>query len=385
MPGVDRDEEVAIEEMYAENSLETGMRAVRLGMEEIGKRADPTFWNPRWYDEAYMVLQESRTPFPIYTLENFLQEDTEGLTYGSTATGEERLILDNLPPGANPAEYVRYVKSKHVLRTGIDTAQLSWTPKGKPLAHPRYLVQPGDVIMNKSGVGSAGRCAIVPYDWNRETVVSQHTMRIRFKFFSPQTDEEEPPCLRPEYFVVFFQTSIGLCQYFRWATGGVATVHIDFNELRQILIPLPPQTSQEELGKLYQESVAWAHGEAMKASSPERRQGWLDTALGLMETLIYQTEKVLRGTQKEWIDLLPGDFSLRKALLEEYRALGEYLREADEEGKGWVEKLFGLRLYQFPRKEALMEAWLQQLRALQEQRLSQVSPIFSTQLRHEES
>ncbi|MEN2993640.1 MAG: hypothetical protein ABDH91_08840 [Bacteroidia bacterium] len=380
MPGADRGTEVEIEEVYAENSRDIGLRAVRLGMEEISGRADPNFWNPRWYDEAYEVLQGGCTPFPIHTLGEFLQEGTEGLTYGSTATGEERLILDTLPPQANPDDYVRYIKSKHVLRTGLDTAQLSWTPKDTHLAKSEYLVKAGDILMNKSGVGSAGRCAVAPQDWTQPTAISQHTMRIRLV---ASTDEKASQ-LSPYYLCLYFYTSLGVAQFSRWTSGSVGSVHIDFNELRQVLIPLLPRKSQERLAELYLSTIAWAHGEAMKASSPERRQGWLDTALGLMEVLIYQTEKVLRGTQKEWIALVPGDSRLRQALLKEYRVLGEYLREADEEGKSWVEKLFGLRLYRFPQKETLMEAWLQQLRTTHEKRLGQVEPIFSTHLRHEE-
>lgn len=67
---------------------------------------------------------------------------------------------------------------------------------------------------------------------------------------------------------------------------------------------------------------------------------------------------------------------LQRNLLKEYQALGQYLREAVEEGKGWVEKLFGLRLYRFPQKEALMEEWLQQVENIRTKGLGQVHPIF---------
>ncbi|MCS6790758.1 MAG: hypothetical protein NZ580_07250 [Bacteroidia bacterium] len=234
--------------------------------------------------------------------------------------------------------------------------------------------------MNKSGVGSAGRCAVIPPNWKEETVVSQHTMRIRLRP-EPVTENGDNLYLMPEYFMIFFNTTIGLCQYFRWTSGGVTTVHIDFNELRQILIPIPQKKVQEELAQIYWESVGKAHQEAMRSSSWEVRQGWLDVALGMMEVLIFQAEEVLRGRQVGWIPLKTSSQKVEG----EYQVLGTYLREADEEGKSWVEKLFGLRLYRFPGRQELMSEFLSQLGALREGSLKEFKPIFSTYLLNEAS
>ncbi|MCS6790759.1 MAG: hypothetical protein NZ580_07255 [Bacteroidia bacterium] len=68
-------------------------RIMKLDLQELYKRSDPNFWNPRWHEEAYEVIMGGKSPFPIRQVGEFLREGTEGLTYGSTATGEGREIL----------------------------------------------------------------------------------------------------------------------------------------------------------------------------------------------------------------------------------------------------------------------------------------------------
>jgi len=91
----------------------------RLDMNALCQRAEPNFWSPRWYDEAYALLTQPNPPFPVHRLGEFLLEGVEGLTYGSTATGEERQILEYNAPGVSGATHVRYIKSTSCVRDWI--------------------------------------------------------------------------------------------------------------------------------------------------------------------------------------------------------------------------------------------------------------------------
>jgi hypothetical protein len=345
------------------------MQMVRLSIHHCVERGDPTFWEPRWHEEAYQYLSPGKSRFPVHPLGEFLKEGTEGLTYGSTATGEDREIYDQLPNDGRT--YVRYIKSKHILRTGLDVSRLSWTPEDKRLADRQYEVLPGDIVMNKSGVGSAGRIALVPENLSSPCVVSQHTMRIRLL---SANEMEGKTMLFPSYFVLFFNSILGVSQFFRWASGGVGTVHIDFDELRRILVPVPPEDIQKKLDEVYK-IVAIKHEEAINATSKDHRQGWLFTAMGLLEVLLYETERLLTNKADQVRPLLPLAPELERQALIEYQALGEYLHESDRGGKAWVEKLFGLRLYRLPNREYLFDTFLQSVQS------NKVVRIFTKQLR----
>ena len=325
---------------------------VMVKQSQLVERMDPGFWDPRWHREIFSILQQCS--YPVKELGEFILPGTEGITYGSTRPRE----------WSRPGQGVRYIKCAHVLRTGLDEPNLSWTPEGGNLDGLQYRTVQGDIIINKSGVGTAGRCTVVHKDFGK-MVVSQDTMRVRVQD------------LKPEFVNLYLQSKFGVKQYERW-TAGVGTVHIDFHEVKSIHIPV--LHFQEQIASEYHRMASY-HDLAMAAKAANnftQAELYLQVAEGMLETLIAQVEWLIEGKQRTVTPLIPDNApkSLQDAFTEQYRLIGKTIQRAERENWEGVEKIYGMRIYANPIIRDAIRRLLEQVEEVMAGKRKNVDPVL---------
>jgi hypothetical protein len=152
--------------------------------------------------------------------------------------------------------------------------------------------------------------------------VSQHISRIVLEG------------IKSEWVAVFLQSRYGAGQMFRWAAGA-AEPEIDFKEIRRLLIPVPDQKIQEAIAHQYWRMADY-HYEAMKArerGDEVRAERILKIALGMLEVLLVQVERIVENKAKGVIPLMPENIpsKLKQFLEDRYREIGETHEELERE------------------------------------------------------
>jgi hypothetical protein len=308
--------------------------------EEHPMRWNAEFWSHRWSD-IYETLME-RCPFEVQKLGEFIPEkvsrfgqEVPGITYGQVGErvyppkGTKVKISDGqvtlkLPDGTKAAG-VAYLQVRNLRRTGIDIyaspPEKRYIVEGSRNDPIRSRLMPSDLLLVRSGVGSLGRCVVVPEGLGLMNV-SQHISRIVLEG------------IKSEWVAVFLQSRYGAGQMFRWAAGA-AESEIDFKEIRRLLIPVPDQKIQEAIAHQYWRMADY-HYEAMKArerGDEVRAERILKIALGMLEVLLVQVERIVDGEAKEVIPLMPENIpsKLKQFLEDEYRKIGELHEELERE------------------------------------------------------
>lgn len=237
-------------------------------------RWDPFYWNPK-FDS---LLKSSK--YEIKNLGNFLKPGTKGITYGST---KPRQWL-------NDQTGVMYIKSLNVLNTGLNTSNIFWTPEGGNLDGEQYRVHYNDIVMNKSGTGTFGRLFVMTNDY-KKIVVSQDTMKIGLSNISPS------------YVAVYLQCKEGRQQIVRLTAGVSGQVHIDFEDIKAILIPILGKEIQHHIEANYLKMSEF-HYKAMEAKLKGDESGYksnLEIAEKKLKELVAKTESVIRGESDDVI------------------------------------------------------------------------------------
>jgi hypothetical protein len=341
--------------------------------EEHPMRWNAEFWSHRWSD-IYETLME-RCPFEVQKLGEFIPEkvsrfgqEVPGITYGQVGErvyppkGTKVKISDGqvtlkLPDGTKAAG-VAYLQVRNLRRTGIDIyaspPEKRYIVEGSRNDPIRSRLMPGDLLLIRSGVGSLGRCVVVPEGLGLMNV-SQHISRIVLEG------------IKSEWVAVFLQSRYGAGQMSRWLSGATGQVEIDFKEIRRLLIPVPDQKIQEAIAHQYWRMADY-HYEAMKAherGDEVRAERILKIALGMLEVLLVQVEHIVDGEAKEVIPLMPENIpsKLKQFLEDEYRKIGELHEELERESVSFDfdrQNLLGIPLERH--EEVVKEAeWLLRL------------------------
>jgi hypothetical protein len=276
-----------------------------------------------------------RCPFEVHKLGEFIPEkvsrfgqEVPGITYGqvgervSPPKGTKVKISNGqvtlkLPDGTKVAG-VAYLQVRNLRRTGIDIyaspSEKRYIMEGSRNDPIRSRLMPGDLLLVRSGVGSLGRCVVVPEGLGLMNV-------------SEDIDRIVLEGIKPEWVAVFLQSRYGAGQMSRWLSGATGQVKIDFKEIRRLFIPVPDQKIQEAIAHQYWRMADY-HYKAMKARErgDEVRAGRiLKIALGMLEVLLIQVERIVDGEAKEVIPLMPENIppKLKQFLEDEYQKIGE--------------------------------------------------------------
>lgn len=320
------------------------------------ERMNPDFWSPKW---AHIYETLNRCPFEVRPLGDFIPEkvtrcgrEVPGITCGQVGervyppkgtkiTQRNGQVTLRLPDGTKVAG-VAYLQVRNLKQTGIDIfespIEKRYIAEGSRNDPIRSRLKPGDLLIIRSGVGSLGRCAVVPENIGLANV-SQHISRLVLDG------------VRPEWVAVFLQSRYGAAQMERWLAGVSGQVEIDFAEIRALRVPVPDDETQKDVAREYWRMAEY-HERAMQARSRGddiTAERILLIATGMLETLLVQVDRLVEGVTDTILPLIPegAPDKFRKFLEDEYRRIGELHKwlekiRLSEDGDGAEPRLLGI-------------------------------------------
>mgnify|MGYP000004235948 CR=1 FL=1 len=324
-----------------EDSPELQRPVVYVNPDIVWERGDVGFWNPRWV-ELEPILQQC--PYPVRPLGEFIPETVErdgvktpGITYGQVGKREyppQGTLVEHqngsvkllLPRARAAVEGVLYLQVRNLRRTGIDPYETAlekrFVAEGSYNDLPRSRVKAGDLLLVNSGVGSLGRCGVMPEEFPYQRVnISQDITRIVLHG------------IRPEWCCVYLQTDLGAHQIVRLASGVSGQIKIDFDELRSIEVVVP----SDELQQVFAQGMNQLHTyhlRALRARSADDESEYLrcrQIATGILEILIWQAEQVARSASFVPLPVFPDgcEEALTRLLEDECARLGALVEQID--------------------------------------------------------
>lgn len=179
---------------------------------DIEERLDAHFYNPKF---QLMKRQLEKSPYKIVNskevVTSFTNGDHGGVSY--TTSG------------------VRYLRGQSVLEDGLSLEDEIFISEADHQKMIRAEVVEGDVLFTIAGsIGNA--CVVKGID---KANINQAIVKL-----SPK------PAIDSDYLAAFLNSNYGKFQSERTANGGVQ-LNINFSEVRNLLIPLPPLETQREL------------------------------------------------------------------------------------------------------------------------------------------
>src|SRR5262245_40969812 len=182
-------------------------------------------------------------------------------------------IGSGVTPTGGAASYVEsgipLLRSQNVYFDGLHLDDVAYITEETHLEMSGSCVHDRDVLLNITGA-SIGRCTFVPEDFG-EANVNQHVCIIR-----PLSR------LHHKFLAYFLSSPWGQDQFFASFTGA-SRQGLNFRELGNIQVPLPPLPEQQRIAAYLDASCAAIDA----AVAAKRRQ--LETLDGLAESIIHHT------------------------------------------------------------------------------------------------
>lgn len=261
---------------YTDGNEAIMVRGDKLIEEMMGEkpsgRWDVNYWHPK-----HSTL-EKESKFEIKQLGDFV----ESITYGAILTEDQRAFTN---------AGVFYISSTTVTFTGINfflnplfVSQKD--PRNKESKKP----QRGDLIFNRSGVGTLGRQCVFLYDPEQWTI-SDDTDVIRLKG------------INPFYTSVYLKSKYGQLEIEQKSRGVSGLIKINFDDIRAIRVPVVAMEIQTQVEREYLKMSEF-HDKAMEARKRGNEKAYkenLETAEKMLKDLIAKTEAVVRGERKDVI------------------------------------------------------------------------------------
>jgi hypothetical protein len=324
-----------------EDSPELQRPVVYVNPDIVWERGDVGFWNPRWVELEPILRQ---CPYPVRPLGDFIPETVErdglkapGITYGQVGRREyppQGTLVEHqngsvkllLPRARAAVEGVLYLQVRNLRRVGIDpyetVSEKRFIAEGSYNDLPRSRVKAGDLLLVNSGVGSLGRCCVMPEEFPYQRVnISQDITRIILNG------------IRPEWCCIFLQTDLGAHQIVRLASGVSGQIKIDFNELRSIEAVELPDKLQQAFAQGVRQLNTY-HLRALRARSTNDESEYLrcrQIAAGILEILIWQAEQAARSASFAPKAVFPEgvEEAITRLIEDECHRLGAMIEQVD--------------------------------------------------------
>jgi len=203
-------------------------------IEEIKHRMEPDHWDPK-----YGFIEDMRQSLDqVVALGDLISEIAQG--YRGKAAYTDKGI--------------HCIRVRDITSTGVDFTTCGLVEEGGPMDHPRRRVREGDILLIRSGIGSLGRCAVVPDMGSKKACISGDVMLVRVHGADPY------------YVSAFLKTSYGQYQLLRNSTGVSRQIHISNDGLESIYIPLFADSLQQHVEDRYRQ-LSRIHEAAIEAKS----------------------------------------------------------------------------------------------------------------------
>ena len=207
----------------------------------LRRRLDPSYWHP----DHEALLSASREP--LAPLEGFIGE----LTYGPIVTGQKPMPTES---------GVSLVNQGQVRFCGVDLTEAPRVAEDSPWIANRSMLQPGDVVLPRSGEGSLGKHRVAVFLSDEPAGVGSFVDLIRLSG------------LNPFYLSAFLKSRLGRGQVSRVA-NGVGVPNISFDEIRALRIPRLSASRQQAVERRYRAEVLPHHERAVARHRTLRASG----------------------------------------------------------------------------------------------------------------
>ena len=214
------------------------------------QRLDPAYWRPS-YDALLGACR-----LPLVPLRDFISD----LTYGPIVTGRALDTLDSGLRTPDSGQGVALVNQGQVGFCGVDLTDAPCVPPDSPWVSPRSMLQPGDVVLPRSGEGSLGKHRVAVFLGDQPAGVGSFVDLIRLQG------------LNPFYLAAFLKSRLGRSQVSRVA-NGVGVPNISFDEIRSLQVPALTADTQQAIEGRYRREVLPLHREAVKRHTAVRKEG----------------------------------------------------------------------------------------------------------------
>ncbi len=220
--------------------------------DRLVERLDPGYWHPA-YDA---ILAECATP--LAPLGEFITH----ITYGAIVTGQRAPAA---PEG--PA----LIGQGALLASGVDLDGLARVPADSPWGIERARVQPGDLLIARSGAGSLEKNRLAVYHEDTPAVVDCFVDLVRLQG------------IESDFAAAFLRTRFGWAQIHR-LLNGVGPANLSFDEIRSLRVPVVDNQIQQRFAVRHADEVLPLHRarrfdeakHAVRAIVGEL-EGWLST------------------------------------------------------------------------------------------------------------
>ena len=157
------------------------------------------------------------------TLENFVKEYSTGFPFKSENYQQQGVPL---------------IRINNIRKGFIDLSDSAYLSEKDYLLSPKDTANSGDIVLSMSG--TIGMTAIIPDDITKCSI-NQRILRITSKDIDKN------------YLALLLNSIIGSYQLVRIGTGGVQT-NISYKDIKNILIPILPKSTQQKIADLVQKS-----------------------------------------------------------------------------------------------------------------------------------
>lgn len=238
--------------------------------EKPASRWDPEYWHPEHEKNEQLLKRYGYAP-----LSSYISYSTCGYR------GKTEFARNGIP----------CIEALCVLvsGTGIDITLGRKIPEGARADNPNRRTKKNDLLFVRSGVGCAGRTAIVTTA-SQGCIIGGHIFRIVLKD------------IRPPVVHVWLKTIFGKAIVDKYRTGVGALV-LDEGDIKSIPIPNFPKNIQDGISKTFDE-IGHYHDQAIKSKINNNGADYksnMELAESLMNDLIKKTEAVIRGEQEDVI------------------------------------------------------------------------------------
>jgi len=237
--------------------------------EKPSGRLDVEYWHPK---------NDTKIPtkFEVRPLGEFI----DYITYGVILVGKDRDFSES---------GITYISATTVSTTGINHTLnplfvLLDDKRNTTDKKPIY----GDLIFNRSGVGTLGRQCVFLYNSQNYTI-SDDTDVIRFLKISSF------------YVSIYLKSAYGLLQIQRRQRGVSGLIKLNFDDIKAISIPIISQEVQSHIEFEYKKMSSF-HDKAIEARQKGNEAEYkknLETAEKILHGLIRKTEEVIRGERED--------------------------------------------------------------------------------------
>jgi len=239
-------------------------------------RLDPRYW----LSNCDQLLATCR--LPLIPLGEFIVH----LAYGPIVTGRRY-------PAAGIG--VAIVNQSQVRVCGVDLSDAPRVPRDSPWVSPRSMLEPGDVVLPRSGEGSLAKHKVGVFLGEEPAAVGSFVDLIRLRG------------LNPFYLIAFLKSGLGRVQIDRVA-NGVGVPNISFDEIRGLWVPSLPEVGQVAIEERYRVEVLPHHEAACTRHAQLLRAGLRPRADAALSELWEVGERSWRGV----IEDLDGELSGEK-------------------------------------------------------------------------